>query len=256
MEYADNRQRTAEYLNKFNRETVLKILIHAKHPQVFDVGANVGMSLDEFKQWWPDAQVHCFEPQEECFSELEKRASRYDCVTINRCAVGDEQRTAVDFYTHDMSSGIAGFNKVNFESQDSIYLKGLVDKGDKVGLHAYRKSMNHRRQVRVLRLDDYMRETKTSRIDLLKIDTQGFEPEVLKGLGDRLADVRVVLTELMFYDYYERKLSFSDIERYLLPAGFALYDISHISKNPMNGRTDWLDVIYVNERNYTEESRV
>lgn len=27
-----------------------------------------------------------------------------------------------------------------------------------------------------------------------------------------------------------------------------LYDISHISKNPMNGRTDWVDVIYVNSR--------
>jgi len=58
----------------------------------------------------------------------------------------------------------------------------------------------------------------------------------------------VVLTELMFFDYYEKSLSFSDIERFLLPAGFHLYDISHISKNPMNGRTDWVDVIYVNKR--------
>jgi hypothetical protein len=57
-----------------------------------------------------------------------------------------------------------------------------------------------------------------------------------------------VLTELMFYDYYERSLSFSDIEKYLLPAGFTLYDINHISKNPMNGRTDWVDVIYVNRK--------
>ena len=52
----------------------------------------------------------------------------------------------------------------------------------------------------------------------------------------------------MFYDYYERSLSFFDIERFLIPAGFRLYDINHISKNPMNGRTDWVDVIYVNDR--------
>jgi hypothetical protein len=52
----------------------------------------------------------------------------------------------------------------------------------------------------------------------------------------------------MFYDFSESSLSFSDIEKYLLPAGFKLYDISHISKNPMNGRTDWVDMIYVNER--------
>ena len=52
----------------------------------------------------------------------------------------------------------------------------------------------------------------------------------------------------MFYDFYERSLSFSDIENFLAPAGFKLYDISHISKNPMNGRTDWVDVIYVNHK--------
>ena len=40
----------------------------------------------------------------------------------------------------------------------------------------------------------------------------------------------------------------SDLERLLIPAGFKLYDINHIAKNPMNGRTDWVDVIYVNER--------
>jgi hypothetical protein len=52
----------------------------------------------------------------------------------------------------------------------------------------------------------------------------------------------------MFYDYYKLSLSCTDIERFLLPSGFHLYDISHISKNPMNGRTDWVDVIYVNKR--------
>ena len=93
-----------------------------------------------------------------------------------------------------------------------------------------------------------MDKNSINKVNLLKIDTQGFEPEVLDGLGKRLADIDVVITELMFYDYYNRSLSFSDIERYLLPLGFQLYDISHISKNPMNGRTDWVDVIYVNKR--------
>ena len=69
-----------------------------------------------------------------------------------------------------------------------------------------------------------------------------------KKLKENLSKIDVVITELMFYDFYERNLSFSDIEKHLLPAGFHLFDISHISKNPMNGRTDWVDVIYVNDR--------
>ena len=63
-----------------------------------------------------------------------------------------------------------------------------------------------------------------------------------------LSNVKIVITELMFYDYYERSLSFSDIEKFLIPAGFRLFDINHIAKNPMNGRTDWVDVIYVNKQ--------
>ncbi len=92
-----------------------------------------------------------------------------------------------------------------------------------------------------------MKNNGIDNIDLLKIDTQGHEPEMLEGLGDKLQNTNVVLTELMFFDYYERSLSFSDLEKFLLPAGFKFFDISHISKNPMNGRTDWVDLIYVNE---------
>jgi FkbM family methyltransferase len=246
--YDDNQTRTAEYLAKFDREKTLRHLLPGTTPVIFDVGANVGMSLDEFKRIWPDASVHCFEPQDECYAELEQRARRYEGVAVNCCAAGSAPSEGADFYTHDISSGIAGFNRVSFASRDSIHLKKLFESGDDAEIAAYHASMNHKRQVRVMRLDDYMRVSRTAAVDLLKIDTQGFEPEVLAGFGERLADVDVVLTELMFYDYYERRLSFSDIERYLLPAGFALYDISHIAKNPMNGRTDWVDVIYVNER--------
>lgn len=256
MEYDDNRQRTADYFKKFDREKTLKSLIRDIAPVVFDVGSNTGQSLDEFKRWWPAAFVHCFEPQRECFAELQKRAEAYDRVAAQCCAVGAMASDGEDFYTQGINSGLAGFHKVNLESCDSIHLQKLLDAGSEAELLAYRDSINRKRQVRVLRLDEYMRESGVTEIDLLKIDTQGFEPEVLSSLADRLGDVKVVLTELMFYDYYERKLSFSDIERYLLPAGFSVFDINYISKNPMNGRTDWVDIIYVNDRKKTGESRV
>jgi hypothetical protein len=51
------------------------------------------------------------------------------------------------------------------------------------------------------------------KIDLIKIDVQGFEPEVLVGFGSMLSSVDVVISELKFYDYYERSLSFSDLEK-------------------------------------------
>ena len=242
-----NQNRTNEYLKIFNREVVLKSLIDKANPVIFDVGANVGDTLVEFKGFWPQSKIHCFEPQSECWEQLDKKIIEYNYnnVVINKYAVGDEEIYDAIFYSHDITSGQSGLHKINSNSIDSIDQSNLKSELDR---DAYENRLNHRRVVNVKTLIDYMSNSNIKHIDLLKIDTQGYEPEVLGGLKDNLSKVDVVITELMFYDFYERSLSFSDIESFLLPAGFSLFDISHISKNPMNGRTDWVDVIYVNNR--------
>ncbi|MFC2132740.1 FkbM family methyltransferase [Bacteroidota bacterium] len=245
-----NQDRTKEYLNKFNREKTIKYLLKTERPIIFDVGANNGSSAKEFKQWWPKAIIHCFEPQKECWFDLDVLENKYidNSIVVNKYAVGNVPIKEATFYTHDITTGQSGLNKINLQSEDSIQLDKLKQKNDLNDLNKYKQSLNKERSVEIVRLYDYMNQKNIENVNVLKIDTQGFEPEVLDGLGKRLSDIDLVITELMFYDFYERSLSFSDIEKYLLPSGFNLYDISHISKNPMNGRTDWVDVIYINNR--------
>jgi FkbM family methyltransferase len=242
-----NRDRTEEYLKTFNREKVIKSLIKKDNPTVFDIGANMGDTLVEFKEWWPKSKVHCFEPQEECWESLENKIKvfGFNDVFINKFAVGDKQVKRAVFYSHDITSGQSGLHKINSDSIDSIDQNNLTSEDDAV---KYKNRLNHKRTVEIKKLINYMNDESIDHVDMIKIDTQGHEPEVLKGLVDKISKVDVVITELMFYDFYERSLSFSDIEKYLLPANIRLFDISHISKNPMNGRTDWVDVIYVNDR--------
>ena len=57
--FGKNEERTSEYLKKFNREKVLKLLVDSNSPTILDVGANNGSSLVEFKKWWPNSKVHC-----------------------------------------------------------------------------------------------------------------------------------------------------------------------------------------------------
>jgi len=245
-----NQDRTKEYLKKFDREKTIKYLVKDDRPIIFDVGANNGSSAVEFKAWWPGAIIHCFEPQEECWGGLDILEKEYydNSIVVNKYAVGNKPSKDATFYTHDITSGQSGFHKINLRSEDSIHLDKLKQKEDLKELNKYKNSLNNERNVEIIRLDDYINEKNIEDVNILKIDTQGYEPEVLDGLGKKLSDIDLVITELMFYDFYERGLSFSDIEKYLIPAGFQLYDISHISKNPMNGRTDWVDVIYINNR--------
>jgi FkbM family methyltransferase len=245
--FGKNEERTSEYLKKFNREKVLKLLVDSNLPTILDVGANNGSSLVEFKKWWPNSKVHCFEPQSECWDELDDLSNEFTNVHINKFALGNKNDESKEFYSHDLNTGISGFNKINIESKDSIDLSKLSN--DSKSLENHKKTINHKRNVQVKRLDEYIKNDKNiNQIDLLKIDTQGYELEILEGLGTELNKVRILITELMFYDYYEKSLSFYELESILRPFNFSLYDINHVAKNPMNGRTDWIDVIYVQNR--------
>ena len=245
--FGKNEESTSEYLKKFNWEKVLKLLVDSNSPTILDVGANNGSSLVEFKKWWPNSKVHCFEPQSECWDELDDLSNEFTNVHINKFALGNKNDESKEFYSHDLNTGISGFNKINIESKDSIDLSKLSN--DSKSLENHKKTINHKRNVQVKRLDEYIKNDKNiNQIDLLKIDTQGYELEILEGLGTELNKVRILITELMFYDYYEKSLSFYELESILRPFNFSLYDINHVAKNPMNGRTDWIDVIYVQNR--------
>ena len=198
-----NEARTKEYINKWDSEKTLKKLINNSKPCIFDVGANNGSSINDFKNWWPESKVHCFEPQIECHESLQQTASKFKTgsVHINMSAVGNTSSENAIFYTHDVNSGISGFNKINIDSNDSITIKDLNEKGGDAKLK-YQETLNHNREVQVIRLDEYINSIDPNlHIDFLKIDTQGYEPEVLEGLGKKLENVDVVLTELMFFDF-------------------------------------------------------
>ena len=212
---------------------------------IFDVGANIGQSLTKFKKFWPHSEVHCFEPQDRVWNELINSAKTFNNndVFINKFALGDENNNSKVFYNHKEFTGLSGCLKVNLNSDDSISLKEAKQNNQ---LSEYKENFNMKTVIQMFRADSYMKKKNIKKINLLKMDVQGFEPQVIEGFGGLLKDVDVILTELNFYDLYEKSLSFYDIEKYLIPAGFKLYDISHISKNPMNGRTDWVNIIYIN----------
>lgn len=246
----NNEQRTAKYLENFTREKVLSSLISKTNPTIFDIGANMGQSIQEFLDIWPDANVIAFEPQQECLEHLKQFEN--ENVQVVGMAAGNVSNSNLSFYSHQInfgltgySSGLSGFNRLNVNAKDSLNLSKM-QKGTKE-YEEYVSQLNHETKVSCVRLDEWIENNSIAEVDLLKIDTQGFEPEVIEGMGEYLKTTKVVLTEVMLYDLYERSLSFSDIEKHLLPAGFKLFDISHISKNPLNGRTDWVDLIYVNE---------
>ena len=90
MKYKSSEQRTQDYIKRFDRNSVLKSLGNSSEPIIFDVGANVGQTLDKFKKLWPESIIHCFEPITEFYDTLLKNSLKYDEVSCHNFAFGDK----------------------------------------------------------------------------------------------------------------------------------------------------------------------
>ena len=68
-----------------------------------------------------------------------------------------------------------------------------------------------------------------------------------------LKNIGVIVLEFHFWDFYVKKNNFYDFENFLRinknNFSHTIYDISAISKNPKNHRTDYIEAIYLN-KNY------
>ena len=99
--------------------------------------------------------------------------------------------------------------------------------------------------VDCITLDEALNRLNIISIDILKIDVQGFEVGVLKGGSEALSKTKMVMIEVSLYDFYgESKNTWFDVNKILGEAGFELFDIAKISKNPKNLRTDWVELIF------------
>jgi FkbM family methyltransferase len=128
-------------------------------PVVFDVGANEGGWSKTVLESDAQACVHAFEPQ---VTLAQRAAQRLPGVKFNAAAVG-ERPGQLELHDYADQPG----------SQHASLMAGAIDQvhGGKV------RSV----RVPVLTIDDYCREHGIERIDLLKIDVEGFELQVLRG---------------------------------------------------------------------------
>lgn len=142
---------------------------------VLDIGANVGLHTAMLSRRVGDGRVIAFEPVSEMMTQLSINCAfnRERNVTLVECALGEETGHA-DIQVSQGEPGMEGTNSMI----DSVHI-------------ANRPDNYQRRTIQVRRLDDIANELGiTERIDFIKIDTEGFEPMVIKGGLETLRKTR------------------------------------------------------------------
>ena len=89
-------------------------------------------------------------------------------------------------------------------------------------------------------------------VDLLKIDTQGFEDKVLAGCNQILKNniISAIESEIMLDNVYDKYLNFSDLEKYLIPNNFRLVGLNTVNNNLFSGIVFFADILYFNKNKF------
>ena len=140
---------------------------------VLDIGANIGVAALYFARLFPNATVHCFEPEPRNGELLERNARTCDRIRVHRFALGAEDGS-LKLYDSDDAANLGGFS------------------GHTLGINPARsQSVPLRHAGRALAA------LGVTQADVVKIDTEGAECEILTAFEPAmLARVRVIVGEL------------------------------------------------------------
>ena len=139
-------------------------LIGARMDTIFDVGANDGQTALELREAFPEAHLHCFEPTPSTHARLTGRLAGMPRLSLYPVALGATAGTAV---LHCFESSL-----LNTLAADAPFIQRFP---------GVTESATGQVEASVRTIDEVCRSEKIDRISLLKIDTEGFELEVLRG---------------------------------------------------------------------------
>jgi FkbM family methyltransferase len=185
---------------------------------VLDVGANAGQYHDFLRdRVLYDGTIVSFEPVSRHVEALRKRCRRDDKWHIEGYALGSSDC--------DMTINVM------VSDQFSSFLE--PDNGH-VADYADLNVAAHTETVPVRKLDVVL-PTLQERIGFdrpyLKIDTQGFDIEVLRGADASLSSVRALQTEASVRGIYKGMPGYTDIIRYLDERGFDITGLYAVSRD-------------------------
>jgi FkbM family methyltransferase len=207
---------------------LLKCLEHFNIELVLDIGANRGQFASELVSFGYKGWIVSFEPLSLPHQKLCAAASANRKWTVHeRCAIGDiNGEIDINVSGNSVSSSILPILNAHVSaSADSIF----------IGLE----------RVPIFRLDTLAPSyLQNSNRFFIKIDTQGFEWQVLDGGPEALSEASGVLCELSLTQLYENQHLWLELIQRLESLGFTLWSIQDGFTDPSTGRTLQVDAVF------------
>ncbi len=211
------------------RSLTCRLIDQTKPTTVIDVGANVGQFASGVLATFGNLRVVSFEPEERAQAEAIRRSRRYpNWVVGDRVAVGAEEgRLTLHVAGNSQSSSLLEMTELHeitvpgskYQAVESVpcrtldsLLAGEADRG-------YRY--------------------------YLKIDTQGYEMNVLRGAQRTLERVVAIQCEVSFDELYVGQPLAAEVVDFVTPRGFSVFAYANGLRDPRDQRLLQADIYFI-----------
>ena len=191
--------------------------LNEKSLNILDVGAHKGETIDLFYQNFNINKIFAFEANSDIFKELENKIIKKDYqkkITLVNIGLGSKEDIKYLNVLNDSSSST--FNDID---QETKYFK----KKEKIlsFLKSGEAIFQDKLKTKILPLSSFEELQSITSIDILKIDTEGYEFEVIKGLEQEIKKIKFIYFEHHYDNMIKKNYKYSDIHNYLKINGFS-----------------------------------
>lgn len=197
-----NQQRFLEVLKRYYKSADVRTIL--------EVGARDCGETEVFAQVFPKASIYAFECNPQTLPLCRAVAKKYPSIHLVEKAVSDSNGS-VDFFPIDPEKTETTWKDGNPGASSLLQASGK---------YPVEKYVQNKITVEATRLDDFLTSNDISQVDVMWMDIQGAELMALKGLGERLQDVKIIHTEVEFMEIYSKQPLYNDIKSYLHRNGF------------------------------------
>ncbi len=200
---------TLYFFDYFHKKKIIKFLKKSNISSIntfLDIGAHKGESIEFFSKNLHIKKIYSFEASLSNFKILEKKYKNCDHVILENIALSSNISELK--FNQCVESSSSTFSYIN---ADSKYLQKKMKYLNASELEIFFKTT----KIKTNTLDNYLKNKNISVIDLIKLDTEGHEFQILKGLEKNLKNVKTIIFEHHYDNMLKKKYTFSDINQYL-----------------------------------------
>ncbi|MDD2678275.1 MAG: FkbM family methyltransferase [Candidatus Nanoarchaeia archaeon] len=197
--------------NKTDLEIINEIIIDKEYYDkigkkksiILDVGAQIGVFSNYISKKYPNSTVYSFEPMKDNFKLLKEN------IELNN------------------NKNVVAINKALFNYSGECYIN--IDDNNSGG-HSLIIKSKKREKIKTISFDDFIKENKIKKIELLKLDCEGSEYGILfKSKKDNIKKIKTITME---YHDIDNGKSFNELKKFLKNNDF---EIKKMKKNEQTG---------------------